>query len=97
MRSYLPAHFPSPSSCHRDRNVQHLTMAARPVPFYIGPARIEVTGIPVLECRGCWTAIHDVELLAEIEAVLARRVRHGEWSFTYTFQELSSELCAYAA
>lgn len=99
LSSRLPAHFPSPGPCSRDMNVQQTTTATRPVPFRIGPNRVEVVGIPILHCRGCKTATYayDLELLAEVEAALARHARRGHCSSTYTFQELSSELVVQAA
>lgn len=42
-----------PSTCERDQGVQHLVTSRRAVPFLRigGVARIEVTGIPALECQ----------------------------------------------
>lgn len=90
--------FPAPSTCERDRGVQHLVASMRAVPFLRigGVARIEVVGIPALRCQICGEQIYDLALLADIEHVLQARVAQGQAQTRYTFEQLAAELAAAA-
>lgn len=59
-----------------------------------GVARIEVTGIPALECQVCHEQIYNLDALARIENALRRRVAQGHTETQYTFAQLAVELTA---
>ncbi|MGH3180616.1 MAG: hypothetical protein ACRDOE_01700 [Streptosporangiaceae bacterium] len=88
--------FPAPSTCERDRGVQHLVASRRSVPFLrIGcVARIEVVGIPALRCQVCNEQVYDLALLAHIERVLLGRVAQGQFQTWYRFEQLAAEITA---
>ncbi len=88
--------FPVPSTCARDQGVQHLVASARAVPFQrIGRvARIEVVGIPALQCQVCHEQIYDLDVLAHIERALQRRIAQGQRETRYTFEQLAAEFTA---
>jgi YgiT-type zinc finger domain-containing protein len=88
--------FPPPSTCERDQGAQRLVSSRRSVPFLRigGVTRIEVMGIPALQCQVCDEQIYDLTLLAQIERALHGRVAQGSTETQYTFEQLAAELPA---
>jgi hypothetical protein len=71
--------FSAPLTCKRDQGMQRLVPSERAVPFLRigGVARIEVVGIPALECQVCYERLYDLDVLARIENALQRYVAEG--------------------
>ena len=84
--------FPAPSICERDQGVQRLVASTRAVPFlqFGRLSRIEVVGIPALQCQICGEQLYDLDVLARIESALRRRVEQGDMRTLYTFEQLAT-------
>ena len=73
-----------------------MATSPKPLPFrHIGPFdRVEVSGIPALQCPSCRETLQDLDLLVTIEDVLKRRASLGDARPLYLFSELANEVFA---